>query len=99
MEEVGTVHCDLNGYNILLLDGQSDEFVVVDLETARDDIVYGYDLQDALLGFLCCKAHVEALQDWCKANGFSVEEWHYGFPEKGVRPLEQLLESWHSAHV
>ena len=80
MEEVGIVHCDLNDYNILLFDGQSDEFVVVDLETARDDMVYGYDLRDALLGFLCCQGHVKALYDWCRANGLDAGEWYCNFP-------------------
>ena len=34
MEDAGIVHRDLNSHNILLL--ESDEFVVVDLETDRD---------------------------------------------------------------
>ena len=78
MEDAGIVHRDLNSHNILLL--ESDEYVVVDLETARDDMVYGYDLRDALLGFLCCQGHVKALYDWCRANGFEAGEWYCNFP-------------------
>lgn len=82
MHEAGIVHFDLNGRNILVrdVDGQPDDFVLIDFETARDDIALGYDLQKAVKGFICCSNHVNALHNWCFSNGIDpFGEWYYGW--------------------
>ena len=88
----GIKHRDLHGGNILVPDSHPDQFIIIDLETARDDIVYALDFQKALLSFLCCDDHVNVLYDWCAKYRYDTL-WYDNFPIPlhGVRLWEQLL--------
>ena len=91
MNGAGIAHRDLHDRNILVPNNEPDQFVIIDLEMARDDIAYCFDLQNALISLLCCDSHLDVLLKWCAEKRYGVGEWYMYWPVHGLRPFERCL--------